>query len=1225
MKYLFGRDNLVRGASLEATNIVPSAAIYRTDTAAKAGGGQVSVTGPYTGQHDTVIDIEVGGDTGASPAISQPVFTGMGNGGIDGIAVDAGVAMQEVTVTLEDLGITTTTARLSFQGTTLRARTSGAGGNAIRLSVDRSALARTPLRFSLQEGLRQGVNEYAGAHWDFAAALLTETGDVPADAPRLMFGDDPQVYRAWKKYQGDRYVYGFSPAPVRDVAMGAQVWAVTGDYALDVTNGATTERYDNLTSLYDALAALRDSSALVRVDGPVVKSLHVGDMGAVDVSVWTQSYVLGVARDGSEAVKHANLVVDAGPDAPTETLTVRCVKAQATGSEQWEVRGDVSGKLPDLTTARPWSAGDYALMVPLPDVPGNDSPTMPLGHFGLRFSPKDPKSRVAVCLDRPVLGAAARNGKMTFVWTIKPPPPCDCRTDVISGGPNFDCLGIVPEGVDNMQSQTYRRLQRLAGAVREMIGTNTPTSPASGVYTDEGDVDMITRTAGTLSDGLRSLEAGKLSWDPWSAEVDYAVDHVTEPTVRNGWRYAVKTPGTSGNTEPVWPTAEGAEISDGSVVWVCVGKLPYAMWDEAFDQWVAEMGSLTGLGGNQSGSGLGPSVTHPWNIAIGSPGLNERAIGFWSVMPEPANGHTYLVVSGPVEDYPSSWPNEQPTWPTNGGTVTDEMGTVWRDQGAYWQPLAAAAVGDKAVKMALDVSARPLILEMECTTAGTTGSTEPDWPMVPNGTVTDGDAVWTAKTPIFATVPTEQGQAPTEQYYARWTSMMDDVRAAAEVAPENFDGAGTEGDGCWRDFDDNAGWWVYQGEEDYLPIQNGHYYHSSVMSVDAKGRAYARSTREFAFGLKVGCPGQLQEGDSVTITINNVDGVMTGQGYQPGDVFAIRINHAAPLPFAGGVTGDDTLTWSVVGSAHGRFPDYKLVTTAPAGYSEDGLAFSIALGGIPFALGDSFRFSVESGQWRWRRDGGAWEPLADIGDGTLPDGLAAVFAGGTAPSWVAGDRWTFRAEAVNGPDALAAPDEARCTWDDATDITIAPSTPGDVTGILIAEHTLPPDAVITLLASDDDFATASLSVTIPWRAGTIWQALDGGHYAAYRLRVSRAGSARWLWLGNPLVLAIRGGNAELGVLTKRWRLPSLGKMLGLGGNVVHTALTQVAVDDLLGALAAACADDAGRFGVAPHDVGADAALVQYADDSLEVNDEFGHQGDAEDRLLSVTLSVEAAA
>lgn len=40
-------------------------------------------------------------------------------------------------------------------------------------------------------------------------------------------------------------------------------------------------------------------------------------------------------------------------------------------------------------------------------------------------------------------------------------------------------------------------------------------------------------------------------------------------------------------------------------------------------------------------------------------------------------------------------------------------------------------------------------LRYECTTAGTSGTTEPDWPIEPGETVTDGTVVWTARRPAY--------------------------------------------------------------------------------------------------------------------------------------------------------------------------------------------------------------------------------------------------------------------------------------------------------------------------------------------------------------------------------------------------------------------------------------------------------------------------------------------
>ena len=57
------------------------------------------------------------------------------------------------------------------------------------------------------------------------------------------------------------------------------------------------------------------------------------------------------------------------------------------------------------------------------------------------------------------------------------------------------------------------------------------------------------------------------------------------PTVANGYAYCWtgETPGTTGATEPTWPTTTGASVADGTMSWTCVGALPTrygaAMWE----------------------------------------------------------------------------------------------------------------------------------------------------------------------------------------------------------------------------------------------------------------------------------------------------------------------------------------------------------------------------------------------------------------------------------------------------------------------------------------------------------------------------------------------------------------------------------------------------------------------------------------------------------------------
>src|SRR5262249_25880603 len=59
--------------------------------------------------------------------------------------------------------------------------------------------------------------------------------------------------------------------------------------------------------------------------------------------------------------------------------------------------------------------------------------------------------------------------------------------------------------------------------------------------------------------------------DRWLANTAYALGEVVTPssggTVGNGHTYRCTTAGTSGATQPSFPTSEGATVTDGTVVW----------------------------------------------------------------------------------------------------------------------------------------------------------------------------------------------------------------------------------------------------------------------------------------------------------------------------------------------------------------------------------------------------------------------------------------------------------------------------------------------------------------------------------------------------------------------------------------------------------------------------------------------------------------------------------
>jgi parallel beta-helix repeat protein len=57
------------------------------------------------------------------------------------------------------------------------------------------------------------------------------------------------------------------------------------------------------------------------------------------------------------------------------------------------------------------------------------------------------------------------------------------------------------------------------------------------------------------------------------SEVFPTIHAVIQPTVDNGFTYYPSTPGTTGGSEPAFPTSAGATVADGTVVWTAVAKI----------------------------------------------------------------------------------------------------------------------------------------------------------------------------------------------------------------------------------------------------------------------------------------------------------------------------------------------------------------------------------------------------------------------------------------------------------------------------------------------------------------------------------------------------------------------------------------------------------------------------------------------------------------------------
>ncbi|MCD6418865.1 hypothetical protein J7M00_08805, partial [bacterium] len=56
----------------------------------------------------------------------------------------------------------------------------------------------------------------------------------------------------------------------------------------------------------------------------------------------------------------------------------------------------------------------------------------------------------------------------------------------------------------------------------------------------------------------------------WSASTAYSEGDYIRPTSANGYSYECTVAGTSGSSEPTWPTTLGETVTDGTVTWECV-------------------------------------------------------------------------------------------------------------------------------------------------------------------------------------------------------------------------------------------------------------------------------------------------------------------------------------------------------------------------------------------------------------------------------------------------------------------------------------------------------------------------------------------------------------------------------------------------------------------------------------------------------------------------------
>lgn len=110
-------------------------------------------------------------------------------------------------------------------------------------------------------------------------------------------------------------------------------------------------------------------------------------------------------------------------------------------------------------------------------------------------------------------------------------------------------------------------------------------SQSSGSVTDESIAGVkqgyhyqLGRSS-TNPTGVRSVSAVTVSHanganaGTWASTTAVALNAYKVPTTANTYYYKATVAGTTGSTEPTWPTTVGGTVTDGSVTWTCVAKI----------------------------------------------------------------------------------------------------------------------------------------------------------------------------------------------------------------------------------------------------------------------------------------------------------------------------------------------------------------------------------------------------------------------------------------------------------------------------------------------------------------------------------------------------------------------------------------------------------------------------------------------------------------------------
>lgn len=530
------------------------------------------------------------------------------------------------------------------------------------------------------------------------------------------------------------------------------------------------------------------------------------------------------------------------------------------------------------------------------------------------------------------------------------------------------------------------------------------------------------------------------------------------------------------------------------------------------------------------------------------------------------NGHQYLIVGCSIQTGASGYTFGTSTstatgpssWPTNFGSISDQ----WYDQ-----------VGQTTYRM----NFRDM------------------------GSLTTGD--------ITGESSMDAVRSDFKDFVRRYDAAMDYCRVLAGIVPKGK-ASGTGGD-CWQPRDDAYYWTVTDGSQQYLPAYTDVVYHACTGKMDG---SVVNCTKELSFVIKVNsaCTGNLKEGDTVTLEIT---GENTGnKSYQVGDLYHLPIIAGAPVHLAGGIEGNDTLTWSVRGSVSGALTPLSFTGAQSSDYNLHHLHFKIVKGAVPFALNDQLSFGVEGGQFRYRFNGGAWSLPVDIPTAStaIGQGLEATFISGSGESFVTGDQFSYEIIQPYSPVNLLKPGYRFYEFTGSTcTLTMDFGTSTPVYGFALGTHQLPATSTLVLQGLDEG-SNVLWSKNLTWSSGVISTLfnLEVAHQLKLTVSDATEGKIGWIWTGNPL--QFRNSPSDV-TLNRTWK-SAKSRYLGSGSGCELTwdgntsFLYQTEIDDLIDTLDYSKSNHDQPLILIVNDAfPADSRLVRFDSDSIELSEWYRFQ------------------